>query len=48
MRVSDESVIPKLAAWLVGRGSSIYELRSRRRSLEEWFVEIMGDGQRPG
>ena len=48
MRVSDESSIPKLAAWLVGRGLSIYELRVRRRSLEEWFVEIMGDGQRPG
>jgi ABC-2 type transport system ATP-binding protein len=48
MRVSDESVLPELAAWLVGRGLSIYELRSRRRSLEEWFVEIMGDGQRPG
>ena len=48
LRVSAESVIPKLAAWLVGRGLSVYELRARRRSLEEWFVEIMGDGQRPG
>ena len=48
MRVADESVLPKLAAWLVGQGLSVYELRSRRRSLEEWFVEIMGDGQRPG
>jgi ABC-2 type transport system ATP-binding protein len=48
MRVSDASVIPELAAWLVGRGSRLYELRSRRRSLEDWFVEIMGDGQRPG
>jgi ABC-2 type transport system ATP-binding protein len=48
MRVGDASVIPELAAWLVGRGSRLYELRSRRRSLEEWFVEIMGDGQRPG
>ena len=48
MRVSDDSVLPKLAAWLVGQGLSVYELRSRRRSLEEWFVEIMGDGQRPG
>ncbi len=48
MRVGDESVLPQLAAWLVGQGLSLYELRSRRRSLEEWFVEIMGDGQRPG
>ncbi len=48
MRVRDASVLPQLAAWLVGQGLSLYELRSRRRSLEEWFVEIMGDGQRPG
>ncbi len=48
MRVSDESVIPRVASWLVARGLDIHELRARRRSLEEWFVEIMGDGQRPG
>jgi len=48
MRVSDEESMPKLATWLIQRGLKIYELRSRRRSLEEWFVEIMGDGQRPG
>ena len=48
MRVNDESVIPRVASWLVARGLDIHELRARRRSLEEWFVEIMGDGQRPG
>jgi ABC-2 type transport system ATP-binding protein len=48
MRVSDESTIPRVANWLVAQGLDIYELRARRRSLEEWFVEIMGDGQRPG
>jgi ABC-2 type transport system ATP-binding protein len=48
MQVSDETVIPKLTQWLVARGLDVYELRPRRRSLEEWFVEIMGDGQRPG
>ncbi len=48
MRLSDEESMPKLATWLVQRGLKVYELRSRRRSLEEWFVEIMGDGQRPG
>ena len=48
LRVTDESVIPEIASWLIGRGLKVYELRCRRRSLEEWFVEIMGDGQRPG
>jgi ABC-2 type transport system ATP-binding protein len=46
MRVSTEEVLPELAQWLLGRGLRIYELRSRRRSLEEWFVELIGDGQR--
>src|SRR6185437_14093228 len=30
MRVAAESVLPKLAAWLVGQDLSVYELRSRR------------------
>jgi ABC-2 type transport system ATP-binding protein len=46
--VDDEETIPRLANFLVARGLKIYELRCRRRSLEEWFLEIMGDGQRPG
>lgn len=48
MRVPNEDVLPELASWLVSRGFKVYELRCRRRSLEEWFVEIMGDEQRPG
>jgi ABC-2 type transport system ATP-binding protein len=48
LRVADEGVVPELASWLVARGLKVYELRCRRRSLEEWFVEIMGNGQRPG
>jgi hypothetical protein len=43
-----ESVLPDLARWLVARGVALYELRCRRKSLEEWFVEVMGDDQRPG
>lgn len=48
LRVADEEVVPKLASWLIGRGLRVYELRCRRRSLEELFVEVMGEGQRPG
>ena len=48
LRVAAESVIPEIASWLVARGLKVYEVRCRRRSLEEWFVEVMGDGQRPG
>ena len=48
MRASAESVLPELARWLVGRGVAVYELRCRRKTLEEWFVEVMGEDQRPG
>ena len=48
MLVSEKEVVPRLASWLIARGLKLYELRCRQRSLEEWFLEIMGDGQRPG
>jgi ABC-2 type transport system ATP-binding protein len=48
MHANAESVLPDLARWLVARGVALYELRCRRKSLEEWFVEVMGEDQRPG
>ena len=48
MHVSDERVLPDIARWLVGRGAPLYELVCRRKSLEEWFLEVMGEDQRPG
>jgi len=48
MRVSGEHVIPDIARWLVERGVSVFALQGRRKSLEEWFVEVMGTDQRPG
>ncbi len=48
LHVDDERRLPELARWLVGRGVGLYELRSRRKSLEEWFLEVMGVDQAPG
>jgi hypothetical protein len=48
MHANSENVLPELARWLVGRGVALYELRCRRKTLEEWFVEVMGEDQRPG
>ena len=48
MQVANDESLPALADWLVGRGVRVYSLHSRRRTLEERFVEIMGDDQRPG
>jgi hypothetical protein len=48
LHANAESVLPELARWLVARGVALYELRCRRKTLEEWFVEVMGEDQRPG
>ena len=48
LRVASEEALPEIASWLVARNVKLYELKSRRKSLEEWFVEVMGDDERPG
>jgi hypothetical protein len=48
LRVSGDAVLPEVSRWLVSQGIQLYEMRGRRKSLEEWFVDVMGDDQRPG
>jgi ABC-2 type transport system ATP-binding protein len=48
MPLPSEGAVPEIARWLVSRGVAIYEIKSRRKSLEEWFIEVMGEDQRPG
>ena len=46
--VARESAIPEIVRWLVSRNVNIHAVHSRPKSLEEWFLEVMGDDQRPG
>jgi ABC-2 type transport system ATP-binding protein len=48
LRVERESRLPAIARWLGSRNADLYELKYRRKTLEEWFVEVMGDDQGPG
>ena len=48
LRLASESALPELAPWLVARNIALYGLRVRRKSLEESFIEIMGEDQTPG
>ncbi len=48
LRVRDDEVLPAVARVLVERGVPLYEMRLVRKSLETWFLEVMGDDQRPG
>jgi ABC-2 type transport system ATP-binding protein len=43
MSLTDEDQIPLLAKWLVAQGKSIYELSPQRLSLEDRFLQIIGD-----
>ncbi len=46
--VERDEALPEMARWLVGRGIALYEMRAQRKSLEAWFLEVMGEGHRPG
>jgi ABC-2 type transport system ATP-binding protein len=48
LRVADERRLPAITRWLVEQGQEVYTIAARRKSLEEWFVEVMGEEQRPG
>ena len=48
LHAASEDVLPAIARWLVARHANVYALHGRRRTLEEWFVDIMGEDQRPG
>jgi len=48
LQVDSEDVMPDIARWLVGQGIAIHALGTRRKSLEEWFIEVMGEDQGPG
>lgn len=43
LTLADETRIPDLVSWLVEEGQAIYELSPKRLSLEEQFLEIIGD-----
>ena len=48
MRLESEGLLPLLARWLIERDVRLYEMCSRKPSLEQVFLEVMGTDQRPG
>jgi ABC-2 type transport system ATP-binding protein len=43
MRVDGEDRLPEIARWLAAQGIGLYHLAARRPSLEEIFLEVIGD-----
>ena len=48
LRVPTEDVLPQIARWLIERGVQLYAMTPRRPSLEQVFMDVMGEDQRPG
>ncbi|HZD10331.1 MAG TPA: ABC transporter ATP-binding protein [Candidatus Binatia bacterium] len=43
LHVNHEDVLPRIAQWLVQQGYNVYELSPQHLSLEERFIQIVGD-----
>jgi hypothetical protein len=48
MRTESDAAVPAIVSWLVHQGVQIHEVKPRRKSLEDVFVEVMGEDERPG
>jgi ABC-2 type transport system ATP-binding protein len=48
MRIDREAAVPAIVAWLVEQGVQIHAVQPRRRSLEDVFLDVMGEDERPG
>jgi len=43
LTIQQEAQLPELAHWLIGQGHTLYELTPERLSLEDRFMQIVGD-----
>jgi len=48
LRTETEGVVPAIVSWLVQQGVQIHAVQPRRKSLEDVFLDVMGDDERPG
>jgi len=45
---TNDAAVPAVVAWLVQQGVQIHAVQPRRKSLEDVFLEVMGEDERPG
>ena len=48
LRAASDAVVPAIVCWLVQQGVQIHAVQPRRKSLEDIFLEVMGEDERPG
>ena len=48
LRTGSDAVVPAIVSWLVHQGVQVHAVQPRRKSLEDVFLDVMGDDERPG
>jgi ABC-2 type transport system ATP-binding protein len=48
LRTGSDAAVPAMVSWLVQQGVQVHAVQPRRRSLEDVFLDVMGDDERPG
>jgi ABC-2 type transport system ATP-binding protein len=48
LRIESDAAVPEIVSWLVQQGARIHAVRPHRKSLEDVFLDVMGDDERPG
>jgi ABC-2 type transport system ATP-binding protein len=48
LRIASDAVVPEIVCWLVRQGVKVHGVQPRRKSLEDVFLEVMGEDERPG
>jgi ABC-2 type transport system ATP-binding protein len=48
LRAANDAAVPAIVSWLVQQGVQIHAVQPRRKSLEDVFLDVMGDDERPG
>ena len=48
LRTESDAAVPAIVSWLVQQGVQIHAVQPRRKSLEDVFLDVMGDDERPG
>jgi ABC-2 type transport system ATP-binding protein len=48
LRTGSDGVVPAIVRWLVQQNVQIHAVQPRRKSLEDVFLDVMGDDERPG
>jgi len=48
LRTGTEAAVPMIVSWLVQQGVPVHAVQPRRKSLEDVFLDVMGEDERPG